>query len=101
MSSKKSYMDVDNILSEGIYQKIVDKIADKITKSNMKKSKEVKKIIDDLNDDIKFSNYSKIIDDLNSDIKKGWEEFNKIAKEADPNYKPYKPKKYKLSDLVK
>ena len=40
-------MDVDNILSEGIYQKIVDKIADKITKSNMKKSKEVKKIIDD------------------------------------------------------
>jgi len=85
MSSKKSYMDVDNILSEGIYQKIVDKIADKITKSNMKKSKEVKKIIDD----------------LNNDIKKGWEEFNKIAKEADPNYKPYKPKKYKLSDLVK
>tara|TARA_A100001011_G_scaffold77902_1_gene80287 strand:- start:187 stop:444 length:258 start_codon:yes stop_codon:yes gene_type:complete len=85
MSNKKSYMDVDNILSEGIYQKIVDKIADKITKSNMKKSKEVKKIIDDLNDD----------------IKKGWEEFNKIAKEADPNYKPYKPKKYKLSDLVK
>ena len=78
-------MDVDNILSEGIYQKIVDKIADKITKSNMKKSKEVKKIIDD----------------LNNDIKKGWEEFNKIAKEADPNYKPYKPKKYKLSDLVK
>ena len=66
-------------------KKIVDKIADKITKSNMKKSKEVKKIIDDLNDD----------------IKKGWEEFNKIAKEADPNYKPYKPKKYKLSDLVK
>ena len=51
----------------------------------MKKSKEVKKIIDDLNDD----------------IKKGWEEFNKIAKEADPNYKPYKPKKYKFSDLVK
>ena len=85
MSSKKSYMDVDNILSEGIYQKIVDKIADKITKSNMKKSKEVKKIIDD----------------LNNDIKKGWEEFNKIAKEADPNYKPYKPKKYKLSALVK
>ena len=85
MSNKKSYMDVDNILSEGIYQKIVDKIADKITKSNMKKSKEVKKIIDD----------------LNNDIKKGWEEFNKIAKEADPNYKPYKPKKYKLSDLVK
>ena len=85
MSSKKSYMDVDNILSEGIYQKIVDKIADKITKSNMKKSKEVKKIIDD----------------LNNDIKKGWEEFNKIAKEADPNYKPYKPKKYKLSDMVK
>ena len=78
-------MDVDNILSEGIYQKIVDKIADKITKSNMKKSKEVKKIIDD----------------LNNDIKKGWEEFNKIAKEADPNYNPYKPKKYKLSDLVK
>ena len=78
-------MDVDNILSEGIYQKIVDKIADKITKSNMKKSKEVKKIIDD----------------LNNDIKKGWEEFNKIAKEADPNYKPYKPKTYKLSDLVK
>ena len=78
-------MDVDNILSDGIYKKIVDKIADKITKSNMKKSKEVKKIIDD----------------LNNDIKKGWEEFNKIAKEADPNYKPYKPKKYKLSDLVK
>ena len=43
----------------------------------------------------------KIIDDLNDDIKKGWEEFNKIAKEADPNYKPYKPKTYKLSDLVK
>ena len=85
MSNKKSYMNVDNILSEGIYQKIVDKIADKITKSNMKKSKEVKKIIDD----------------LNNDIKKGWEEFNKIAKEVDPNYKPYKPKKYKLSDLVK
>jgi len=86
MPRKKSYMDVDNILSEGIYQKIVDKIADKITKSNMKKSKEVKKIIDD----------------LNNDIKKGWDEFNKIAKEADPNYKPYKPKSnYKLSDLVK
>tara|TARA_R100001509_G_C4762051_1_gene180065 strand:- start:145 stop:381 length:237 start_codon:yes stop_codon:yes gene_type:complete len=78
-------MNVDNILSENVYKKIVDKLADKITKSKMKNSKEVKKIIDD----------------LNNDIKKGWDEFNKIAKESDPNYKPYKPKKYKLSDLVK
>ncbi len=85
MSNKKSYMNVDNILSENVYKKIVDKLADKITKSKMKNSKEVKKIIDD----------------LNNDIKKGWDEFNKIAKESDPNYKPYKPKKYKLSDLVK
>ena len=78
-------MNVDNILSENVYKKIVDKLAVKITKSKMKNSKEVKKIIDD----------------LNNDIKKGWDEFNKIAKESDPNYKPYKPKKYKLSDLVK
>ena len=85
MSNKKSYMNVDNILSENVYKKIVDKLTDKITKSKMKNSKEVKKIIDD----------------LNNDIKKGWDEFNKIAKESDPNYKPYKPKKYKLSDLVK
>ena len=85
MSNKKSYMNVDNILSENVYKKIVDKLADKITKSKIKNSKEVKKIIDD----------------LNNDIKKGWDEFNKIAKESDPNYKPYKPKKYKLSDLVK
>tara|TARA_B100002019_G_scaffold97404_1_gene83791 strand:+ start:77 stop:334 length:258 start_codon:yes stop_codon:yes gene_type:complete len=85
VSNKKSYMNVDNILSENVYKKIVDKLADKITKSKMKNSKEVKKIIDD----------------LNNDIKKGWDEFNKIAKESDPNYKPYKPKKYKLSDLVK
>lgn len=85
MSKKKSYMDVDNILSEGIYDKFVDKIANMIAKSNLKKDKKIKK---DLNN-------------LNKDIKDLWDDFNKRAKEIDPNYKTYKPKtNYKLSDFL-
>ena len=85
MSKKKSFMDVDNIISEGIYDKFVDKIASMIAKSNLKRDKKIKKDLDN----------------LNKDLKNLWDDFNKRAKEIDSDYKPYKPKtNYKLSDFL-
>ena len=85
MSKKKSFMDVDNIISEGIYSKFVDKIANKIAKSNLKKDKKIKKDLDN----------------LNKDLKNLWDDFNRRAKEIDSDYKSFKPKtNYKLSDFL-
>ena len=54
MSKKKSFMDVDNIISEGIYSKFIDKIASKIAKSNLKKDKKIKKDLDNLNKELTY-----------------------------------------------
>ena len=47
MSKKKSYMDRENVLSEGFFSKIIDKIAgkDKSLKSQLKKDKKLQKTI--------------------------------------------------------
>ena len=54
MSKKKSYMDRENVLSEGFFSKIIDKIAgkDKSLKSQLKKDKKLQKTITDMNDSI-------------------------------------------------
>ena len=78
-------MDIENILSENFLKKIRDKIANKLAVRNIKKDRQIKKNIDNLNQEIK---------DL-------WDDFNKRAKEIDPDYKTYKPKtNYKLSDFL-
>tara|TARA_R110000823_G_scaffold271029_1_gene390510 strand:+ start:1057 stop:1314 length:258 start_codon:yes stop_codon:yes gene_type:complete len=84
MSKKKSYMDMDNILSEGFYKKIIHKIADKLTVRALKKDPKIKKDIDNLNQELK---------DL-------WDDFNKSASEVDSDYKPFKPKKVTIDDFI-
>lgn len=84
MSNKKSFMDIDNILSEGLYKKIINKIANKIAVRNIKKDPKTKKDVDNLNKELK---------DL-------WDDFNKFANEVDPNHKSFKPKKVTIDDLI-
>ena len=75
---------MDNILSEGLYKKIIKKIANKIAVRNIKKDPKTKKDVDNLNKELK---------DL-------WDDFNKFAKEVDPNHKSFKPKKVTIDDLI-
>ncbi len=80
MTNKKSYMSTKNILSEGMF----DKLIRKLKLSKLAKDKKIIKSIDDLNIDVL---------DLEDD-------FNKRFKELDPKYKPIKLSKYKLSDFI-
>ena len=84
MSKKKSYMDIESILSENFLKKIRDKIANKLAVRNIKKDRQIKKNIDNLNQEIK---------DL-------WDDFNEWAEKDDPNYTPYKPKKVTIDDFI-
>ena len=81
MSKKKSYMSKENILSEGI----LDKLLRKLKTSRLSKDK---KIVSNLTS-------------LNSGVLEIEKELNKRFKELDPKYKPIKLSKYKLSDFIK
>ena len=81
MSKKKSYMDKENILSEGI----LDKLLRKLRISKLSKDKKIISNLLDLNKGV-------------LDIEK---ELNRRFKELDPKHKPIKLSKYKLGDFVK
>jgi inorganic pyrophosphatase len=80
MSKKKSYMNEKNILSEGLF----DKLMRIITKSKLRKDK---KIQNDLSD-------------LNKNVLELEKELNKRFKELNPNHKSIKLSKYKLSSFL-
>ena len=81
MSKKKSYMDKENILSEGILSKILRMLrTSKVSKD--------KKIVSDLTG-------------LNKNVLELEKELNKRFKELDPKHKPIKLSKYKLKDFIK
>ena len=78
---KKSYMSLDNIISEGIF----DRILNVIKKSKVKKDKKIQSKISSLNSDV-------------SELEKL---FNQRFKELNPKHKPIKLSKYKVSDFLK
>ena len=80
MSKKKSYMDKENILSEGILSK-------KLRMLRTSKVSKDKKIVSDLQD-------------LNKDVLDLEKEINRRYKEFDPKHKSIKLSKYKLSDFI-
>tara|TARA_Y100001963_G_scaffold117455_1_gene163399 strand:- start:263 stop:523 length:261 start_codon:yes stop_codon:yes gene_type:complete len=79
-SMKKSYMDTDNIISEGIF----DRILNAIRRSKLKKDKKIQSKLSGLNKDV-------------SELEKL---FNQKFKELDPKHKPIKLDKYKISDFL-
>tara|TARA_Y100000401_G_C8314899_1_gene221878 strand:+ start:115 stop:360 length:246 start_codon:yes stop_codon:yes gene_type:complete len=81
MSNKKSYMSKENILSEGV----LDKLLRKLKSSRLSKDK---KIVSDLTG-------------LNKNVLELEKELNKRFKELDPKHKPIKLSKYKLKDFIK
>ena len=78
---KKSYMNVNNILSEGIF----DRLLNIVKKSKVKSDKKIQSKISDLNKDV-------------SELEKL---FNQRFKELNPKHKPIKLSKYKVSDFLK
>jgi hypothetical protein len=78
---KKSYMSIKNILSEGIF----DKLLNLVKKSKVKSDKKIQSKISDLNKDV-------------SELEKL---FNQRFKELNPKHKPIKLSKYKVSDFLK
>ena len=81
MSKKKSYMDKDNILSEGFLEFLRKKL---VQIPALKKDKNVQKSLNKLNSSLK-------------DVEK---ELNKRWKELDPKHKPVKLSKYKETDFI-
>ena len=78
---KKSYMNIKNILSEGIF----DKLLNIVKKSKVKSDKKIQSKISDLNKDV-------------SELEKL---FNQRFKELNPKHKEIKLSKYKVSDFLK
>ena len=74
-------MNIKNILSEGIF----DKLLNIVKKSKVKSDKKIQSKISDLNKDV-------------SELEKL---FNQRFKELNPKHKPIKLSKYKVSDFLK
>ena len=92
MLKKKSYMNKDNILSEGFFdflrKKIIQYPSVKKVKTDKKDIKNNKKVKNSL---IKLNTTLKDLENL----------LNKSFKELDPKHKPIKFSKYKVSDLMR
>ena len=81
MLKKKSYMDKNNLITEGFFDTLRKYL---IKYPILKKDKKVKDSIKSLNNDVK--ELEKI--------------FNKRFKELDPKHKSIKLSKYKISDFI-
>ena len=91
MSKKKSYMDKNNIITEGFFGKLAKVLGlSSSQEKQLKKDKKIQNIINDLNSDIK---------ELNSDVK----EFERLATKAYKNLgidRKVDITKYKLKDFI-
>jgi len=86
VSKKKSYMNNKNILAEGFFSKLAKLL--KLSSKEEKILQKDKKIM------FKFKSLNKGVDDIETEL-------NKRFKELNPNHKPIKLSKYKLSDFIK
>ena len=80
MKNKKSYMNVKNIISEGVLDRLISWIGSRKLKTN--------------------KSLLSMLKDLNGDYKKLEKMMNDELKDINPKAKPIKFKKLKLTDLM-
>jgi len=86
VSKKKSYMNNENILAESFFSKLARLL--RIPSKEEKILRKDKKIVSG------FMSLNKGVNDIETTL-------NKRLKELNPNHKPIKLSRYKLSDFVK